>query len=190
MSADTLSSSPQPIYLRPVRSIGGLVMDVTVEENHTHELEITEHPVEQGAAVTDHSYMKPSSVTIKAGVTDSKPVWPAGDRPSVVTYEALRKLQRTREPMDVVTGKVVYKNMLIKSLNVPADASTEYALVFTAELQEVIIARVVAMAVPRSRQLKRKTNATVDKGQKQAEPVKKSADLQLVGGKGYRRPTS
>lgn len=180
MSSNTLSSSPETIYLRPVRSIGGLMMDVTIEENHVDELEITEHPVEQGAAVTDHAYVKPASVTIKAGVTDSKDTATTGDKPSVAVYEALRKLQGTREPFDLVTGKRVYKNMLIKSLSVPADQSTENCLLFTAELQQIIMANVAAVAIPRVRQAKRKTNATKDGGQVQA--TKRSSALsQLFG---------
>jgi len=186
MTNTTLSSSTETVYLRPKRSIGGLTMDVTIEENHSQEIEITEHPVEQGASVTDHAYLKPASLTIKAGVTDSKAAT-AGDKPSVAMYEALRKLQGSREPFDVVTGKRVYKNMLIKSLSVQDDLATENALLVTAELQEIIMANVVAVNIPRARQKLRRTNATTDKGKVQAVEVPKSASLQLVGGKGYRK---
>lgn len=179
MSNTTLSSTPETVYVRPRRSIGGLVMDVTVEETHTDELEITEHPVEQGAAVTDHAYLKPAAVTIKAGVSDSGPV-SRGDKPSVVMYEELRKLQASREPFDLVTGKRVYRNMLIKSLSVPDDAATANALIFTAELQQIIMATVKAVTIPRARQRKRKTNATTDKGQVQAES-RRSALSQAFG---------
>jgi hypothetical protein len=188
MNNTRLSSTPETVYVRPTRSIGGLVMDVTIEENHTDELEITEHPVEQGAAVTDHAYLKPASVTIKAGVSDSGAV-SRGDKASVVMYEALRKLQASREPFDIVTGKRVYHNMLIKSLSVPDDSTTANALIFTAELQQVILVSVKAVTIPRARQRMRKTNATTDKGKVQAEEIKKSAALQAVGGTGHRRPT-
>lgn len=175
-----LTKSPQAVYVRPTRSIGGITMDVTVEENHTDELEITEHPVEQGAAVVDHAYVKPSTVTIKAGVSDASNKATAGDKRSVAVYNALLKLQGTREPFDLVTGKRVYKNMLIKSLAVVTDQATENVLMVTAELQQIIIANVVAVAVPRSRQAKRKTNAPTDKGEQQAPP-RRSGLSQLFG---------
>lgn len=36
------------------RSVGGFVANVTVEENHSDELVITDHPIEQGTVVSDH----------------------------------------------------------------------------------------------------------------------------------------
>jgi hypothetical protein len=168
MSANTLSSNTELVFLRPARSIGGLYMDVTIEEAHTDELEITEHPVEKGAAVTDHAYLKPAKLTIKAGVTDARADNNVnGDRLTVAMYEALRKLQATREPFDVVTGKRVYGNMLIKSLGVVTDAATENVLMLSMELQQIIIVNVSVVAVPRARQMKRSTNATKEKGKEQ-----------------------
>ena len=42
-----------------IRSIGGIIPDVTIEEVHTDEIELTQHPVQQGAAITDHKFKKP-----------------------------------------------------------------------------------------------------------------------------------
>lgn len=183
----TLPKAPETVLLRPQRSIGNVAMDVTVEEDHKDELEITEHPVEHGAPISDHAYLKPAQLTIKAGVSDASGKATSGDRRTVAAYEALRKLQASREPFDVVTGKRVYKNMQIKSLGVITDKDTEHVLMVTAELQEILIAYVRTVSVPRNRQrLAAKTAAPVDKGQVQAEPDK-SAALKLIGGKGYRR---
>lgn len=38
------------------RKIGMIVPSVVVSEKHTDTLEITEHPVEVGAAIADHAY--------------------------------------------------------------------------------------------------------------------------------------
>jgi hypothetical protein len=43
----------------------GLFADVTIEEQHSDELNITEHPVETGSPISDHAYMTPPEVTIK-----------------------------------------------------------------------------------------------------------------------------
>lgn len=167
-----LSSSPETVYVRPARSIGGIVMDVTVEEVHTDEMEITEHPVQQGASFADHAYLQPKSVTITAGASDSG-ASSSGERHSIEIYEALLELQGRREPFDLVTGKRLYKNMLIKSLSVTTDRETENVLLVTAELREVIMASVQSAAVPRSRQkYGMKTGGIDQRGRQQLKPKK------------------
>ncbi len=163
-----MSQNATPVLVRPERSIGGLYPDVVVEEQHTDELEITEHPVEQGAAIHDHAYKKPMTVSIRAGVTDAKAG--GGEKPSVEFYDKLLELQAKREPFDIITGKRKYSNMLVKSLSVLTGADTENCLMFTAECQEVIIVSTQVTAVPpRARHANpAKTGATEDKGQKQA----------------------
>lgn len=173
--SDILSQNTEAVYVRPVRSIGGITLDVTISENHEDTTDITEHPVEKGAAITDHAYPNPATVTIEAGQSDSGGA-SAGDRRSVEAYEALLKLQAEREPFDLVTGKRVYSNMLVKSLAVTTDAQTEHVLLVKAELQEIIIATVQAVSIPRSRQRHAsRTGSVEEKGQKQTEPVSKSA---------------
>lgn len=172
MSGTTLSQSRETVYVRPVRSIGGVAMDVTVEETHTDELEITEHPVQQGASVTDHAFRLPSKVSITAGASDCSG-GEGGDRRSVEVYEALLQLQGEREPFDLVTGKRTYTNMLIKSLTTTTDRKTERVLLVTAELQEVILATVETVAVPRSRQKDGlKTGGVDQRGRQQLKPKK------------------
>lgn len=63
----------QAIVVRPKRSIGAFVATVTIEEQHQDDLQITDHPVEIGANITDHAYRKPSSVIIKAGWSNAAP---------------------------------------------------------------------------------------------------------------------
>jgi len=167
-----LSSSPESVYVRPARSIGGITMDVTIEESHTDETEITDHPVEQGASVTDHAFLKPATVTIRAGASDAGKSSSSGDRPCVEVYQRLLELRASREPFDLVTGKRVYKNMLIKSLGVTTDKDTENVLMVTAELRQVILAAVQTVAVPRSRQRNGNVTGGVDqKGKQQLKPV-------------------
>ena len=142
-----LSQSEEPATLRPQRSIGGVTFDVVVEEQHEDTLEITEHPVEHGANISDHAFMKPASVTIRAGVSDGS------------------------EPFDIITGKRKYRNMLIETLSVLTDADSENALVVTADCREVIIVKTQTVSVPpRSRHRNAgKTGGTANKGQKQAK---------------------
>lgn len=63
----------QSIIIKPARKIGTLTAQVTISEAHTDELEITEHPVEQGAVIADHAFKRPAEVTIVCGWSNSPP---------------------------------------------------------------------------------------------------------------------
>lgn len=165
-----LSQSEGTVTLRPQRSLGGIAFDVVVEEQHEDTLEITEHPVEHGASISDHAFMKPAAVTIRAGISDGSGSV-AGEKAGVSVYEALQALQKARQPFDVITGKRKYRNMLIETLTVLTDADSENALVVTADCREVIIVKTqTAFVPPRSRHRNAgKTGGTANKGQKQAK---------------------
>jgi hypothetical protein len=145
-----------------------------LEENHEDSLTITEHPVEQGASISDHAFKKPESVTIRGGVSDSTPG--AGAYAARTFYEALLELQKKREPFDLVTGKRLYKNMLLESLSVVTTMDTEHSLMFTAVCREVIIVQArVATIPPRQSHARKDTGAVTDKGPQQ--PVRRQSVL-------------
>ena len=150
----------------PRRSIGPFNATVTLEEIASDDLEITQHPVQQGATITDHAYLKPATVSIKI-------MFNAADAPLAETYAKLRQLQASREPFDVVTGKRAYKNMLFKSLGQTNDAQTENVLSISAELQEIFIVQVETTTVPPRKQQANpgRTGATENAGQKRAQPA-------------------
>lgn len=147
----------------PKRQIGDFSATVTITETHADELQITEHPVQQGADIADHAYKKPAEITVECG-------WNDDDAPLSETYAKLLELQEKREPFDVITGKRAYKNMLIKSLRVDTDAQSENILRVQFELREVFITALEVVAVPsREKQAQpQKTQATQNAGKKQA----------------------
>lgn len=53
------------------RSIGPIVANVTIEERHVDELDITDHPVERGATISDHAFKRPSEVVIRCAWSNS-----------------------------------------------------------------------------------------------------------------------
>ena len=169
--------------IRTTRSIGLFTAMVVIEEIGSDELEITQHPVQQGANITDNAYSKPATVDIKF-------LFNASVQPLRETYQQLLDLMNSREPFDVVTGKRVYKNMLIKSLRQDTAKETENILSLSASLQQIIIVDVQVTSVPpRSRQANAgKTGATENAGQKNAQTQnddqtskRKSALKQLFG---------
>lgn len=162
----TMLNPSTPATIIPRRSIGPFNATVTLEEIASDDLEITQHPVQQGATITDHAYLKPATVSIKI-------MFNAADAPLAETYAKLRQLQASREPFDVVTGKRAYKNMLFKSLGQTNDAQTENVLSISAELQEIFIVQAETTTVPPRKQQANpgKTGATENAGQKSAQPA-------------------
>jgi hypothetical protein len=130
-----------------VRNIGGFIADVTVRESHTDELAITEHPVEQGAAITDHSYKRPARVTIEAAWSNSS--LQAGGNPLYVTeiYNLFLLMQANRSPFSIITGKRIYTNMLAIRVGVVTDERTENALFMNVECQQILIAQTQVVTV-------------------------------------------
>jgi hypothetical protein len=72
----------ESLIIRPVRGIygpqlndgtilGDIVAQATLEEKHQDELEVTEHPVEQGAAIVDHAFKRPAEVILHLGWSNS-----------------------------------------------------------------------------------------------------------------------
>lgn len=69
--------SLQFLTMRPNRRFvaqdGGssIVAQATIEEVHQDELEVTEHPVEQGTTIADHAFVRPAELIITAGWSNS-----------------------------------------------------------------------------------------------------------------------
>lgn len=167
------------------RNLGGLQFAVVVEESHEDKVTITEHPVEQGAKINDHAYVEPAVLTIRAGHSDT-----AGAGAAREMYDKLLELMRKREPIEIVTGKRLYSNMLLESVSTTTDSTTENALQVTAQCREIIIVQTQVASVPPRKRHKDagRTGGSADKGQKQARAAPRESMMQAgLGGKGHRR---
>ena len=162
---------------------------VPIAEEHTDVLNITEHPVEQGAQITDHAYKLPSQLTIRigwsAGSSAGNPVsgsvfgsfalptlagfW-AVDSSSArlnALYASLIQLQVDRNLLTVTTGRRRYTNMLLKSVALATDDKTANVLLVTCQLQEIILVNTQVVNVPvnaAANAAPQAVNPPVDKG--------------------------
>lgn len=138
------------------RQIGIMVPDVVVSEKHSDSLEITEHPVERptesgAGVVADHAYKRPSEVTMECGFAGGGSLLDAFDTRTIGfstplnsmsprdVYAAFLDMQQKRELLSVTTGKRIYKNMLIRGIEVTTDKATENVLSITLTLREIIL---------------------------------------------------
>lgn len=154
------------------RTIMGLFADVTVEEKHKDELTITEHPTEQGAAISDHAYKEPPEVTMKIGWSESAgrlngfvgDTVLGGTFSLVAVYEALQALQNNNVLLVVSTGKRLYTSMLIKSLANTTDMQSENALMIDITFKKLNIAKTSEATVLIENQANPAATASVENG--------------------------
>lgn len=79
-----------------------LVAQATVEEVHTDDLEITDHPIERGAAITDHAFKRPAEVVVRC-VFSNSPSEPGGLVGKAVGFAAAQGGSGLRTAIGAVT---------------------------------------------------------------------------------------
>lgn len=171
-----MSFLSEPITLQSLfgkdRSFGPITVNVVVSETTNDTLTITKQPVQEGASITDHAYKEPTVFSMQILFRDNL------SKSLSKIYQDLLNLQNDRAPFAVITPKRIYKSMLISTLGMTTDKSTENCLSISVSFQEVIIVSVVTTKVPRARQKDPgTTGATQTAG-------KKSAALLFVQGIG------
>ncbi|EFU9410048.1 TPA: hypothetical protein J9719_004132 [Escherichia coli] len=180
------------LFHQQSRKIGMIVPSVVISEKHTDMLEITEHPVEVGAAVADHAYKKPSEVVMEVGFAGGGALLDFASNLTATsmlglspqqTYQELLGLQESRIPFDVVTGKRLYSNMLIRALEVTTDKTTENVLSAVLTLREVIISRTQQITVADKTNMKEgaSTSAVQNSGNKTTKPPDTSLLKSITG---------
>lgn len=116
-----------------------IAFDATVQETHAGKLDITEHPVERGADVSDHAKKAPDSLQISGIISDTpillngadkQPSVPGGDpeRRAQQAYDEFVRLQDTAALLEVATEIRTYSDMMIESISVIRDATKRHIL--------------------------------------------------------------
>jgi hypothetical protein len=120
------------------RSIGGIIADVTVEEQERDDVTSTEHPVEQGAPVGDHAFKRPEEVTIRAGWNEAL----SGDLSAESgVYGIILNWQASFVLFDLYTAKRRHKNMLLSSVISITDEHSAYSLMLQLSCKEMILTK-------------------------------------------------
>ncbi|WP_446902992.1 phage baseplate protein [Burkholderia sp. YIM B11467] len=160
----TTQSDILDVTLVGSKKIGSVRIAATIEEVYSDEVVVTEHPVETGAPVNDHAYMRPREYVIKCGWSNADyeallgaAVVPFDDTGanSMATgtyvdavYSQLLQIQSIRKPIDIVSTRRKYSNMLIGTISVVTDQKSGSALMLTASLKQVNIVSTQATKLP------------------------------------------
>lgn len=171
------SSAVNLLSLPTLTSIGGISVDTTIEEAYEDTLEATEHPVEAGTQITDHSFKRPMEVVLRCGWSDSSIAALAGAVSNIASslfglgstsqssgsftggamaasdyiagiYSQLLQLQESRQTFALSTGMRSYDAMLLMSIRVRRDQSTRYVLLVEAVCRQMIIVSTQTATLP------------------------------------------
>jgi hypothetical protein len=162
VAADTVATI---LLQQPQNNIGGIEIQATLEEVHNAQVEVTDHPVEAGAEITDHSFNRPVEVILRCAWSNSSldaiegavlnllqnGFSGGGDYVSGV-YTQLKALKEARQPFDIVTSLQLYQNMLITGLSITRDVKSSQALMASITCREVILVTTQVAGTPLSNQ--------------------------------------
>lgn len=162
------------VLIRTVRNVGGIIADAVLEERHSDEMVMTDHPVEVGSTITDHAYRLPATLVLTY-------VWSLGSNQNTTKdvdflkglYQQFLALMISTTLLQVVTGKRIYKNMLIEAIDVVTDHNTENLLEIRLSLRELLFAvtQLATQATPAAQQtIPQRTSSTIQQGQKNLQP--------------------
>jgi hypothetical protein len=191
------------LFSPALSQIDTIVLDATVSELHTIDSEITEHPVEEGAAVADHHRAKPDVITLE-GIISNTPInrgqsrrvassfgesfETTADQDAIAgqpgyaeqAYLALKDLRDTSKLVSVITPLRTYESMLLQTVTIPRNVKTGDALRFTAVLKQVRLVK---------NKTTTQTVAAEPKAHKKTSTGKQSAK-ELTGGDGEAKRSS
>ena len=146
-----------------IPTVGLLEFDCSLAETHTEDAEVTDHPVELGATISDHIRTLPVSVEINGLITNTPLVYlaslfakspvkmdlsfPVHDRVDAA-YKKLIELKDGGALIDVVTSLRTYSDMAITSISVSRDAANGNVLNCTVALREIKTSISLALDMP------------------------------------------
>ncbi len=144
-------------------AIGGFILDATVTEDHVMEADVTDNPVETGAAITDHVRRKADTLVLDCLVSDS-PLGPMvevrktegldeaylsrfSEKTPIDPYKSIsdearaymRQLMDTGEPIVVETATRIYDSMVMQSVTERRDGAIGGGYRFTASFKQIRI---------------------------------------------------
>jgi hypothetical protein len=163
--ASTVAASGQDagrvetFFLKSSRwTIGGMAFDGVIKTEHSETLKVTNYPIQDGSTGNDHAIINPAVVSIEVMVTDSnkrasgnggegfRADLPEEGR-SIRAYARLLQLQKSREPIEVVTRLRTYSNMVIEQISAPDDFKTLHALRCSLKLVELSVVGVASTVI-------------------------------------------
>lgn len=173
---------------KPKRSLATIIADAVLEESHRDQLQLSDHPVQYGAVISDHSFRLPSEVVLTYGFSLSATTISgaltgfaslitgeifSGNNKLNAIYAALLALQKNRVVFDVYTGRRYYPSMMLKDIALVTDKDTENAMIVRATCREILFAQIFPLPTqdPANQLSPQITASPVNVGQQALSPA-------------------
>lgn len=139
---------------------GVMLFDAVPRETHRGQSQLTDHPVEDGVVVSDHTIDQPDELELTAIVSNrpillfararAEPSVPGGDPQTRAedAYAEIVRLRKTASLVDVSTRLRDYAAMQIVSETVTRDKDTSEIIEISIRIREFRVATVEAVGVP------------------------------------------
>ncbi|QKJ86687.1 hypothetical protein PMPD1_1737 [Paramixta manurensis] len=149
--------------------IGSLEFDSIDSETHDWQRDITQNPVENGIPIADHIIEKPRSLTV-TGMISNSPITEAeifsSQFNSVNIEERVAKALATLDDLyhakilvTIYTRYMIYKDMVITSINIPRTPDIGDAIVFTLQATQLRIVSAQSTQLPKGLGVKKVTDS-------------------------------
>lgn len=114
-----------------------VLVDVCISEQHTLTNTLTDHPVENGSNITDHSRPEPRKVTLECVHSNTPLDGADGTDRARQMWQRFVDLHESPKLIALDTARDFYPSMGVESVSSSIDAKTANVLKFTVGLKEV-----------------------------------------------------
>lgn len=122
-----------------------LQVDAALSQSHTKTVEVTKHPIEDGADAADHAILRPDSYALD-GLVSNTPLVSAAEmetgvyaRRAETARDVLEGIAAARRPVTVDTGSKVLEQMMLSKLTFTASGGD--CTRFNAALEQITTKR-------------------------------------------------
>jgi hypothetical protein len=130
--------------------------DAVLRNDHTETQRITQHPVQSGASMTDHSFSLPSQLSLEIGMSDVMDSYTPGQwgtdqsepTRSVKAYQTILKWKKLGMPLTISTRLGEYQNMIVAMVTTPDDIRTLHGLRCQVTFQQILTYTIEVTKVP------------------------------------------
>jgi hypothetical protein len=177
-------SPPQRVFIGD--GTASLEVDVCIKEKHKASVDVTDHAVEQGIAVSDHARPKPEEIQIDGMISNSPTsgVVTSLSTPADTARQFMHDLHDRPRLVSVITVAWTYTDMVLTELTEDRDAKIGDVFEFSATFKHVRqVTNAVTMVA--TKQPKAKPKANQKQKPTPAAPTQVGAKLsKLVTGMG------
>lgn len=165
-------------------------IDCTLREEHATTVELTRHPIEEGADPSDHARRLPNKITLE-GLFSNTPIDANEARARGNTdagasgyaqeqHKKLEGLADSHNAVTILTELKTYKNMVLTSLSIPRDSKTGDAVRFTATFEEIRFVKSEVVRLELATRPNSVPNKPIKKIEKGKQPVEEKEDLTSI----------